>query len=183
MYCKNCGTKIPDGSVFCMKCGADLNDAQTSIEDFTVPIQNESQTTREKCTKCGSRNLQALTGDTTIFKTSESNLPVGKSCLRYWICKDCGNKFKDLSTLKAEIEQKEKQIFILRIALAIAIPIFFILFMISFLNSGPKEAIKMVVPPVVLVGIMGIIFICKIWQELQGARKEYEKTERIFMSE
>ena len=41
MICRNCGTTVPEGSAFCLRCGAPMNDLDnlTSKQPFAQPMQ------------------------------------------------------------------------------------------------------------------------------------------------
>ena len=47
MYCKNCGTEIKEGSVFCQNCGATQN--TQNIPNIPVPTKHDVP----RCTCCG----------------------------------------------------------------------------------------------------------------------------------
>ena len=45
MFCRNCGSEINDGSVFCIKCGHDLRQANVTDKDVQKTYYNEAQDT------------------------------------------------------------------------------------------------------------------------------------------
>ena len=90
-FCQNCGSKL-EGN-FCSNCGASVNNAQP---------QNTNNGGM-RCPKCHSNNLQIIS-DVKGKGVSATNLclcgllglaGVGKTkTTHYWICSNCGNKFK-----------------------------------------------------------------------------------------
>ncbi len=54
MYCLKCGTQLPDGAAFCMKCGASLGGPQPAQAAApAAPVLAPSGATDLKCPSCG----------------------------------------------------------------------------------------------------------------------------------
>lgn len=138
MFCKHCGTKLPDDAKFCPSCGHTLTDDPHE----TTPPASPSPSAGAGmicCPECGSRDLQYVTD--TDFSTTVKNKGYSgsKGCLGFlmfgplgmlcgncgsgkstttvdtttshgWICKNCGHKFRDKSEIEKEISEKEVEI-------------------------------------------------------------------------
>lgn len=108
IYCKKCGKEIADDSEFCPHCGA----AQSA-----QPInQVGSGKMKLHCPRCKGRTLapivETIGSDGAGYQVSR-NIAVGSSKnynRTYWMCQDCGNKFRNIDEL--EQETKRFQIFI-----------------------------------------------------------------------
>lgn len=132
MFCKNCGSNLPDDAKFCPNCG-------TTLINDTPPAPNGVPNLPKKicCPECGSKNLQYLseTEYSTTVKTKgysgtkgclgffllggplgmlcgncgsgKSKTTVNARTTHAWICKDCGNKFKTKEDLEQEIAKNE----------------------------------------------------------------------------
>lgn len=72
------------------------------------------------CPKCKSRNLAATAeagrteGSATSTRVSQNQVMTtysSKTFIRnYWICRDCGNKFRNIQNLQQELQMEEKQL-------------------------------------------------------------------------
>lgn len=100
-------------------------------------VSGSSEMKSIKCPKCGGKRLQITTETDTHVKTSGGGYSATKGCFgwlifgpfgllcgncgskqktsvdttnkTYWVCSDCGNKFRNLEDWKKKIEEKEKQ--------------------------------------------------------------------------
>ena len=139
-YCKNCGQKLEEGSLFCSNCGQNITTVSenTVINTKEVSYTATPSTTKNKfhCPKCKGTNLQTQTH--TDFSqnvdVSQKGYSGGKGCLgyilfgplgllcgscgqkqevktetsqtskSYWVCSDCGHKFRHIDELVSELE-------------------------------------------------------------------------------
>ncbi|MCL5680556.1 MAG: zinc ribbon domain-containing protein [Candidatus Thermoplasmatota archaeon] len=54
MFCRKCGSQIPDDSVFCPKCGAPQNGGSQTSSQSPKPASDENEILKEmKCPNCG----------------------------------------------------------------------------------------------------------------------------------
>ncbi|MCD8391025.1 MAG: zinc ribbon domain-containing protein, partial [Firmicutes bacterium] len=200
MYCNKCGAEVNDGNAFCTNCGSPLNKAKIEFAERTEP--KEPQNFKIKCIRCRSCDLHPLTEDITTSKTTGSDFSVGKGCLgyllmgpfgilcgacgknkktttttthkNYWVCKDCGFKFKDLATLETEINTYKSSLILTSVAL-----IFWCILMIYMIISFNCTAFLLICLAIGIV-IGGINFFSN-WTAMKNAQEEYDNTKRIFM--
>lgn len=151
---------------------------------------------RVKCPKCGGKRLQITTETDTHVKTSGGGYSSTKGCLgwlvlgpfgllcgncgskqktsvdttnkTYWVCLDCGNKFRNLEDWKNEFEKKETEIkaSIFISVLCLLGSAFFYLNRISFMG----------ILLLILVFIYGILAFAQ-WNLLRKEKEEYQKLE------
>lgn len=132
MFCSNCGKETRDGTKFCPYCGVALSQdvsawqpAPSMGDEGKAPIP---QSKKIKCPNCNGHNLQITTEVTTTgggYSGTKGCLgflllgPCGLLCgncgskqstsgRTYWVCADCGHKFRNLSEWKEEIESNKK---------------------------------------------------------------------------
>lgn len=120
MFCKNCGAEIPDGSQFCAKCGSSIETSPTVAQQANIVPAGL------RCPKCGSKSLQAIVESNTTG--TGGGYSGGKGCLgfllfgplgllcgscgskqkisttnkTFWVCQNCGNKFRNAKDLMDE---------------------------------------------------------------------------------
>lgn len=112
--------------------------SQTKKEAKQIIVENEMSGGVKclKCPQCGGNSLQAVSENSTQVKTSGGGYSAGKGCLgwlifgpfgllcgscgqsqktsvdstskTYWVCSDCGTKFRNLDDWKEEINKKEE---------------------------------------------------------------------------
>lgn len=104
-FCSKCGAGIPDGVIVCSVCGAKTVTAEET--DASV-----KRTGKLHCPNCKSYNFSTVTESsvngaistgrnirTTFFSNTHRN---------YWMCSDCGTKFRNIQNLEEEIEKRKK---------------------------------------------------------------------------
>lgn len=149
MICEKCGKESGEGKFcrYCGSALNVPSAESPSVEAQNLNREENMKIGKLKCPRCGSRKLQAVTETDTNVTTSGGGYSAGKGCLgwlvfgplgllcgacgskqkttvqqsnkSYWVCPDCGNKFRDTDELWSEIEsqkQSMKQINILFIA-------------------------------------------------------------------
>lgn len=109
-YCSNCGKPLEEGSQFCTNCGS----AQ-------APISKRPRSAsfhQLHCPKCGSTSLSPIV-ESEISSGSAAYTSVGRrhgvsqfkfnsTHRNYWMCSNCGHKFRNIQNLDEEIASQEK---------------------------------------------------------------------------
>ncbi len=123
MFCNKCGAQISDNAEACSSCGE------------VIPRQ-PSLSTKLHCPKCKSHNLTVTTessveGAITAHSsyTGVSSTKVESIHRNFWVCSDCGTKFRNIQNLEEEIAhaKKKPKAFGIIAAIFFAIAIFFII--------------------------------------------------------
>ncbi len=137
MRCSNCGTMNHSINKFCSSCGFELSNS------VTVPINREKFL---NCPNCGSDNLHPITEYNTT--TSGGGYGAGKGCLGYillgplgllcgacgssskttstsktfWICGNCGNKFRNRQDeIKEDLAEINQKVSFMKVSIPIGI--------------------------------------------------------------
>lgn len=114
-YCPNCGTEVPEGTHFCSGCGHELLPAATTA---TAPRSRSAGINRLHCPNCHSTALSPIveteiSGGTSVNhsfsrKNSVSSFDFKNTHRNYWMCSDCGKKFRNLQDLEEELAHLQK---------------------------------------------------------------------------
>jgi len=122
MFCRQCGNEIPDGSRFCQNCGNSVSNEENQSSSLITPKGLH-------CPQCSSKRLQAIVESNTSGQGG--GYSGGKGCLgflllgplgllcgscggnknvittnkTFWICQNCGHKFRDKQEMLAEKKQ------------------------------------------------------------------------------
>lgn len=113
MFCSKCGNQIADGDSFCGKCGA-----VTSVKQQNT-VSTAQTTNGLHCPNCKSRNLAITTessvnGGLTTHHGAGSITSFSNSHRNYWICNDCGSKFRNIQNPEEDLKSKSKSVKILK---------------------------------------------------------------------
>jgi len=203
MFCKNCGASLPDGSKFCAKCGSVVVSSANELPSVTPPFDNPKGL---NCPNCKSKNLQAIIESDTSgtagkgYSGTKGCLglvllgPLGLLCGNcgskqatikttnkiFWMCRDCGTKFRDAEDLGQEKQQlmNEKQrayklgilagVFFVFLAL-----LFLVLDIISPRSMETYDTIGMLF--FAIIGIYSIIASFKIKKDYEDLKAELGK--------
>lgn len=116
-YCPNCGTEIQEGTRFCSGCGHEL----LSTAPAVTPAAPRSRSTGNKrlhCPNCRSTALSPvveteISGGTSVNhsfsrKNSVSSFDFKNTHRNYWMCGECGQKFRNLQNLEEELANLKK---------------------------------------------------------------------------
>lgn len=112
-YCQNCGQALADGARFCPNCGQD----QQSPGPADTPVRT-SNGKRLHCPECRSTAISPvveteINGGTSLNhsfsrKNSVSTMRFNSTHRNYWMCSNCGRKFRNLQNLEEELASQEK---------------------------------------------------------------------------
>ncbi len=107
-YCSNCVSELADEAAFCPNCGQEQNSAPQ-------PVQRRSTSNRKKlhCPECGAAALSpiveteigrgAAVNRSITRRTSASAMRFSNTRQDYWMCSECGQKFRNLQNLDEEL--------------------------------------------------------------------------------
>lgn len=109
-YCSNCGNPLDKDSQFCTNCGS----AQASSSKHP----RSASFHQLHCPKCGSTSLSPIV-ESEISSGSAAYTSVGRrhgvshfkfnsTHRNYWMCSNCGQKFRNIQNLDEEIAAQEK---------------------------------------------------------------------------
>lgn len=112
-YCPNCGKEIPEGAHFCASCGYEQQSSS-----HAVPRPRAAGANRLHCPNCHSTALSPvveteISGGTAVNhsfsrKNSVSSFDFKNTHRNYWMCADCGQKFRNLQNLEEELAKLKK---------------------------------------------------------------------------
>lgn len=162
-YCPTCGTQLHDNAAFCENCGTRLSGASEPIPS-AVPTRNTGGR-KLHCPECGGTSLAPVVESTNeggvavsspltrrVGVTSYSNTTTHRN---YWMCQDCGHKFRNLQNLREELTRESKRMK----ALLICGIIFTLLTLPFALMAASNEFLGLFLTfPVVLLAIGDILF-------------------------
>lgn len=137
MFCNNCGTQIPENTHFCPKCGQTTQ--KTNIS--TAPVNQQSNNLKKlHCPNCKSHNVQvttesSVTGAVTTHHGGFSTSHVSNNHQTFWVCSDCGTKFRNIQSLEEEISKCKNTHIVLFVFSAICAALF--LFFFTKSQSNP----------------------------------------------
>lgn len=116
-YCRHCGTEISDDTRFCPNCGQ-----SQQLSSASAPARQSRSSTGKRlhCPKCRSNSISPVV-ETDISggmamshafsrRNSVSALKFNNVHRNYWMCSDCGHKFRNLQNLEAEISALTKMV-------------------------------------------------------------------------
>jgi len=148
MFCGKCGFKIDDGAAFCKSCGTKING--TSVANSGVQSSTVITPKGLHCPQCGSKRLQAIVESNTSgqgggYSGGQGCLgfllfgPLGLLCgscggnknvtttnKTFWVCQECGNKFRDKQEMAVELKRSVISLISLAVIIFIGSIAFFI---------------------------------------------------------
>lgn len=177
MFCTHCGTEIADGSKFCKKCGASVEDEQINDRNIAQTAQNQWQLS---CPRCGDTKLQVQSGNRITSSVSTGRKMGRKSAIvgtsynnireTYWFCPNCGMQFRDLDELESLFTKEKRASKIFGIGsiliLVIAVAIMFII---------PHSALIILSPLLVLLLILMILYVALYFWMSHNAKVHEEQ--------
>lgn len=167
-YCPNCGSQITEGTRFCANCGTEQN-RQQSVQ------RNTGTKKRLHCPNCRGTALLPVTESSgsigSVGRLSRNTAIVGSDSINksYWMCQECGHKFRNLEDLEREQKRVNK-------AMKILIPIICIMIFLygafwCLLGGGIRGWISLIF--LIIVGYLLLRFvIMRIFNEQYDKEKE-----------
>lgn len=161
MFCTNCGQQIEDNTKFCPHCG---NAQSVAAAQPFVPNGKQLH-----CPKCRGTQLSPIV-ETDVQGGFAVNRSIGrkwgasavdlKSTHRnYWMCGQCGQKFRNIDSLEEEIAVQAKA---QRSCVYSAI-VFLVLSLVSMLTGGGMAAV-LVIPLLIMFAGLWLWFRHKVKQ-------------------
>lgn len=154
--CQHCGRQIGD-TEFCPHCGQKQNAQQ---------VQSVNRR-RLHCPHCKSVQLTALVeskqtgGVATHSKVTKrvgiTSYSANTENRHYWMCRDCGHKFRNLEDLKSELVSANKIVKVSRI-MSIIFGILCLLTLL-FAFSDPMAFVMMIVPFIACVAMEAVFLV------------------------
>lgn len=129
-FCPNCGTKLDQGTHFCNNCGHSLQSVS--------PVPRKTNSRRMHCPECKSSDISPIvetdiTSGTSLNhsftrRTSVSAMQFNNTHRNYWMCSNCGSKFRNLQNLEEELKNTQGLVKrgIIGIVLMLVLALFFI---------------------------------------------------------
>lgn len=166
-YCPSCGTQLNDSVSFCENCGTQLS-VQVPGKKPAAPGRNP-QNRSLHCPECRSTNLTPIVESTNSGGLATSSAVTRRISLtsyqtttthrNYWMCQNCGNKFRNLQNLKEELASEGKRMKICGIS---AVVFGIVCLILGFgVFSNDVTAVFLAFPLILL--ICAEILFCVVW--------------------
>ncbi len=128
-YCANCGTAVEEEVKFCPKCGGSFSPAQ--VEQATDNLS--AKINKLHCPKCKSLNLISSTetsgaGAITTNAGGFAVTSVQSEHKDFWICRDCGTKFRNVQSISEELAKNKKRTVFYSVASVICLILCIVIF-------------------------------------------------------
>lgn len=126
-FCAQCGTQLEDGAAFCGKCGARQGTGPVvrQTPGYQKPVNQAAayrgnQTAlsgfagkKLHCPNCKSQNIAITTessvnGGITHARGNTAVTRMSNTHRNYWVCHECGTKFRNIQNLEDEILMNRK---------------------------------------------------------------------------
>lgn len=114
-FCPTCAAQLNDSAAFCESCGTPVSRQEEPI----APPVRRPRGKNLHCPECGGNRLSPVVESTNnggVAVSSPMTRRVGVTTYtsttthrNYWMCQDCGHKFRNLQNLKEEIAAESKR--------------------------------------------------------------------------
>ena len=174
-FCPNCGKEVTESIRFCSHCGHGLQNNTPNPKPARA-----GGAKRMHCPNCGSHTLSAIvetdiTGGMSLNhsfsrKNSVSAMEFNNTHRNYWMCGECGHKFRNLQNLEEEIT-KMKNLVTRGI---IGIVLFAVLGVLFSVVGGSAIPLVFFVP-VILLSVAVIVYFKNKIEKLEAERAYLKK--------
>lgn len=158
-FCPNCGTELDEGTRFCGNCGHSLQAISSSQKRNHL-----SNSKRMHCPECKSNDISPIVeteiSSGTSFnhsfskRNSVSTMQFNNTHRNYWMCSNCGCKFRNIQNLEAEI--KNTQNIVIRGIIGIILWAVFTFFITTVSGFGFISALNILL---ILLFVAAIIYL------------------------
>lgn len=132
-FCPQCGQQVADGLRFCSNCGAQQVQDAPATQSQTTTVQ-PTDVRKLHCPNCRSTNIVITTEDSVSGALTTGSGHIAATTVEtkhrnYWICCDCGTKFRNIQNLEEELAKAKKApVFVgIWFALALAVTIYLLI--------------------------------------------------------
>lgn len=111
-FCPNCGKELAEGVHFCSDCGYSLQSTDTPRQQ-----RKPANSKQLHCPECNSTSISPvvetdITSGTSLNhsfskKNSVSTMQFSNTHRNYWMCSNCGCKFRNIQNLEEEIKKNQ----------------------------------------------------------------------------
>ncbi len=109
-FCSKCGATLAGNAGFCTSCGTPNGTPGGAPQQFT----GMQGTGKMHCPQCRSHNISpinesSITGGLTTHHGGMSATSFSNQQRAFWMCADCGAKFRSIPSLEEEIRKTKSQ--------------------------------------------------------------------------
>lgn len=138
-YCRHCGSEIVDNTIFCPNCGQNQNTP-------TAPAHQSRSNSGKRlhCPNCRSLSISPVVetevssgltmSHSVTRKSSISSTGLYNTHRNYWICSECGHKFRNLQNLEEELAKNISNVKRAIIGIVLVIVIMIVSLIVNGLN-------------------------------------------------
>ncbi len=170
-FCQKCGKEVETGVAFCPSCG----------NNIVAPASSSEPTNTAKklhCPNCKSYNFTITTessvnGAVTTGKRIKTT-SVSNTHRNYWVCSDCGTKFRNIQSLEEEIKKEKNSPAWCAVFTVLALAYF--VYTLVAMASNPMAKYMLMYPRFIsfIIAIVCFIFIFVYKKKLKKLKEELE---------
>ncbi len=125
MFCPKCGKENAENVKFCVGCGSALSGTPT-----VQPVVKN----RLHCPNCRSTSItitteSSVTGGVTTHHGGFSSTHMSNEHRNFWVCSDCGTKFRNIQSLEEEIHRYRNTPMIFVVLMVISVALFIYMYL------------------------------------------------------
>lgn len=168
-FCPKCGTSLSEGAGFCSSCGT-----KTAVSaENAAPVNRAGKL---HCPNCKSYNFSTVTESSVNGAVSTGHniraTSVSNTHRNYWMCSDCGTKFRNIQNLEEEIQKSKNNPLIATIITIISAAVAVFLFVKVMSNALAGLMLGTYAITAVVVTIVCFIYIFVYKNRLKKMRSE-----------
>lgn len=178
MFCSKCGQQVEGNSAFCGNCGTAVNSVERPVvQQQSRPVQRA----KLHCPTCKSYNISITTessvnGAITTARGNMAATSVSNTHRNFWICADCGAKFRNIQSLEEEIASTKKSRTISTVFTFICLAVF--IWLLVLLMESPL-LVFIIGSGALFSFVATVVFFCFIF--VYGGRVKKMTAERDFL--